>query len=297
MKILVTGCEGQIGYALRRALTPLGVVTGVSRADADLADESAVSKLLRQSQPDLIVNAAAYTAVDKAESEPELAWALNTRLPGQLARWSAEQDAELIHYSTDYVYSGAGNTPWREDDPTSPASVYGRTKCEGDEQVQAINPESVILRTAWVYGARGRNFMRTMLRLGTENDELTIVSDQIGAPTPAWLIAQVTAHVVYRSGINEPLKGLYHLTARGETSWWGFSSEIMHQARAAGVALRVDPANVYPIPTRDYPTPAPRPLNSRLDVSKLERTLAIRMPEWQDALALTLEDWMECETS
>lgn len=292
--ILVTGSEGQVGYALLRALAPLGEVKGLTRADGDLSNPETVKLLLDRYQPSCIVNAAAYTAVDQAESDPGAAEALNARLPEQLAHWAKANNAHLFHYSTDYVYDGSGSRPWREDDATGPLSVYGKTKLAGDQAILDAGIGAVILRTSWVYGSRGRNFMLTMLKLAMERDELNVVSDQWGTPTPAWLIAQVTS-VAVREKLRDrgALEGVYHLTCRGETNWCDFARAIMTEARELGVALKIEAERVKPIPTSEYPAPAPRPLNSRLDVSRIEQSLGLVMPDWRQALQLTVRDWAE----
>lgn len=309
MKILVTGGNGQVGFELKRQLCLLGEVYAPDRAELDLADAAAVEEWLQAHQPTLIVNAAAYTAVDKAEEEPELARRLNAELPAQLAAYSAARGQWLVHYSTDYVYPGDGEAPWQEDSATGPLSVYGQTKLEGDEAVQASGCEQLIFRTSWVYSARGNNFMKTMLRLGRERDALKVVSDQIGVPTPARLIAQVTALALHRLPltihhspltihdspltIHPKMSGFYHLAPRGETSWQGFAGEIFRQAAAMGEELAITPDNVAAIPTAEFPTLAQRPLNSRLSLDKLEQALGIQLPGWQEQLTLTLEEICE----
>ncbi|NVD37113.1 dTDP-4-dehydrorhamnose reductase [Marinobacter lutaoensis] len=289
MNILLLGKTGQVGFELHRLLAPLGTLVAPDRKALDLSDEQAVSAYLADCRPDLIVNAAAWTAVDAAEEQTEAAMRLNRDLPAQLAAYAAAASCRLVHYSSDYVYPGTGTEPWTENSPTGPLNAYGRSKLAGDEAVMASGADCLIFRTSWVYSARGNNFMKTMLRLGQNRPQLQVVADQIGAPTPACLIAQVTALAVY----GRLDRGLYHLAARGETSWHGFAQEIFRQARAFGQSLAVTPERVDPIPTRDYPTPATRPLNSRLDVSKLERALKIRLPDWQPQLALTLAEYLE----
>lgn len=309
MKILVTGGSGQVGFELQRHLCFLGSLLAPSRKELDLADASAVEAWLEREQPDLIVNAAAYTAVDKAEEEPELARRLNAELPAQLAAYSAARGQWLIHYSTDYVYPGSGSRPWREGDPTGPLNTYGQSKLEGDLAVQQSGCRHLIFRTSWVYSARGHNFLRTMLRLGREREGLKVVNDQVGAPTPARLIAQVTALALHRlplvaelvaavpTGVAGPFNRLFHLAPRGETSWHGFACEIFRQAAARGAGLAVSPEAIEAIPSVDYPTPAPRPMNSRLDCGMLEEVLRIRLPSWQEQLALTLGEVFERETA
>ena len=292
MKILVTGSQGQVGQELLKTLAPLGPVIGLSRADGDLADADFVQRLLAHHRPDWIVNAAAYTAVDKAESEAGLAEALNSQLPQQLAAWAKDQGARLVHFSTDYVYAGKGEAAQTEDEPPAPLSVYGRTKLAGDRAILTEAADALIFRTAWVYAARGRNFMRTMLWLAAQRDELRVVADQWGAPTPAWLIAQVTALALRQRQLGRPgLAGVYHLTCRGDTNWYGFAREIIERASALGAELKVKGSKVHPIATGDYPAPAPRPANSRLSVVRLEQALQLQLPDWRDALAVTLRDW------
>lgn len=309
MKILITGGSGQVGFELQRHLCLLGYLLAPSRKELDLADASAVEACLEREQPDLIVNAAAYTAVDKAEEEPELARQLNAELPAQLAAYSAARGQWLIHYSTDYVYPGSGSRPWREGDPTDPPNTYGQSKLEGDLAVQQSGCRHLIFRTSWVYSARGHNFLRTMLRLGRERESLKVVNDQVGAPTPARLIAQVTALALHRLPLAaEPeatsppdeadrLQGLFHLAPRGETSWHGFACEIFHQAAGLGARLALRPGAVEPIPSSAYPTPARRPLNSRLDCGALEAALGVSLPSWQEQLALTLGELLDREAT
>jgi dTDP-4-dehydrorhamnose reductase len=289
MNILVTGANGQVGFELQRHFALLGNVLAPERATLDLADAHTVERYLETHRPQMILNAAAYTAVDKAESEPEQAARLNSELPAQLAEYAAAQGAYLVHYSTDYVYPGDGEAAWHEQSPTQPLSVYGQTKCAGDEAVINSGCQHLIFRTSWVYAARGNNFLKTMLRLGRERDSLAVVNDQIGAPTPARLIALVTLHA-WQQQIES---GVYHLAPNGTTSWHGFASEIFKQAEEAGIALAITPNQVRGIPTAEYPTPATRPLNSRLTLTKLETALGTTMPHWQDQLALTLKEHLD----
>ncbi|XQU09929.1 dTDP-4-dehydrorhamnose reductase [Halomonas sp. LY9] len=295
MTILITGGNGQVGFELQRQFAPLGTVLAPTRQALDLTDASAVEAYLALHRPALILNAAAYTAVDKAESELAQANCLNAELPAQLAAYAAKQGIALVHYSTDYVYPGNGETPWQEDSPTGPLNAYGQTKLKGDEAVATSGATHLIFRTSWVYAARGNNFMKTMLRLGSERESLSIVNDQIGAPTPARLIAQLTLLAFVRQGTEAALmpsipSGIYHLATRGETSWHGFAREIFEQAAASGHTLAISQASLGGIPSVDYPTPAIRPLNSRLQVNKLQAALGVIMPTWQSQLQLTLRE-------
>lgn len=289
MNILLLGQTGQVGFELKRVFAPLGHIVAPTRQALDLLDEQAVASYLQQHQPRLILNAAAYTAVDKAEEEPQVAARLNSDLPAQLAEYAHAHKVALIHYSSDYVYPGTGNQPFNEQAETGPLSVYGKTKLDGDDAIRASGCQHWIFRTSWVYSARGHNFMKTMLRLGKDKTELKVVCDQMGAPTPARLIAQVSL-LSYISNI-EP--GIYHLAPNGETSWQGFAQEIFEQAADRGQTLAIIPEAVKPIPTSDYPTPAQRPLNSRLCLQKIEQALGITMPHWKDQLAQTLEEFLE----
>ncbi|MGP9632689.1 dTDP-4-dehydrorhamnose reductase [Halomonas sp. AOP43-A1-21] len=296
MNIFITGGNGQVGFELQRQFAIFGNILAPTRQELDLTNAQAVDTYLAKHQPALILNAAAYTAVDKAESEPEQARRLNAELPAQLAQYAAQQDITLVHYSSDYVYPGNGETPWQEDSPTGPLSIYGQTKLEGDNAITESGANHLIFRTSWVYAARGNNFMKTMLRLGREREALNIVNDQIGAPTPARLIAQVTAlaftphHSQFTTHIPQ---GIYHLAPRGETSWHGFACEFFSQALKAGKALAITPENTAGIPTSEYPTPAKRPLNSRMNLAKLEAALGVTLPHWQSQLALTLSEYCE----
>ena len=303
MNILITGGNGQVGFELQRQFAIFGNILAPTRQELDLTNAQAVDAYLGEHQPALILNAAAYTAVDKAESEPAQAKRLNAELPAQLAEYAAKHNISLVHYSTDYVYPGDGETPWQEDSPTAPHSVYGQTKLEGDQAVTQSGCQHLIFRTSWVYAARGNNFMKTMLRLGREREALNIVNDQIGAPTPARLIAQATAlafttHNSRFTTHHSPLtihipSGIYHLAPRGETSWHVFACEIFEQARKAGETLAIKPQGAAGIPTAEYPTPAQRPLNSRMNLSKLEAALGVTLPTWQAQLGLTLKEYLE----
>ncbi len=289
MKILLLGKTGQVGFELHRTLAPLGTIIAPSRTELDLMNQQAVADYLELHQPDLIANAAAWTAVDAAEEQPEAARRLNAGLPEQLAKYSAEQGTFLVHYSSDYVYPGNGTAPWQETSKTGPLSTYGQTKLEGDQAIENSGAEHFIFRTSWVYSARGNNFMKTMLRLAKSKSELNIVADQIGAPAPARLIAQISAMAIH----SNIATGLYHLAPAGETSWHGFAQEIFRQAQQADEQLSMGPENAKPIPTSEYPTPATRPLNSRMELTKLETALNIQMPDWQSQLALTLGEYLQ----
>ncbi|HEX6632238.1 MAG TPA: dTDP-4-dehydrorhamnose reductase [Gemmatimonadaceae bacterium] len=289
--ILLTGADGQVGWELRRALAPLGRVAAVRRADADLADEGALRALVREVRPAAVVNAAAYTAVDRAETERALAFAVNGAAPGVLAEEAARLGVPIVHYSTDYVFDGGKGAPYTEDDPVSPLGAYGESKLAGDRAVMASGAPHLILRTSWVYAARGRNFLRTMLRLAHEREELRVVADQRGVPTPARLIAEVTAQLLGRgatgAGFEIPASrwGVHNLAARGETTWHEFAETIVAlDPRREAQRCRA----VTAITTAEFPTPARRPACSVLDPSRLERAFALRMPEWRDGLALVM---------
>ena len=281
MKILLLGKNGQVGWELQRALAPIGHVVALDRQGADLARPDALADTVRTLRPDVVVNAAGYTAVDKAESEPELAHAVNAAAPAALAKAAAAVGAWLVHYSTDYVFDGSGSAPRDESATTGPLSVYGRTKLEGEQAVAASGAKHLIFRTSWVYAARGGNFARTMLRLAADRDSLRVVADQIGAPTGAELIADVTAHAIRAVQARAELAGLYHLAAAGETSWHGYARHVIAWAREHGQAIRVAPDAIQAIPTSDYPSPAARPLNSRLATGKLREAFGLQLPPWQ----------------
>jgi dTDP-4-dehydrorhamnose reductase len=286
MKVLLLGKNGQVGWELQRSLATLAEVIALDGNSpepwrADLANPEALVALVQAVKPDVIVNAAAHTAVDRAESEPDLARTINAVGPGVLAREAAALGAWLVQYSSDYVFDGSGSEPRREDAPTGPLSVYGRSKLEGEELIRASGCRHLILRTSWVYAARGSNFAKTMLKLAAERDTLSVVVDQIGAPTGADLLADVTVHALRRAAAEPALAGTYHCVAAGETSWHGYASLVIEWARAAGQPVQVAPEAVKPIPTSAYPTPAQRPLNSRLDTAKLRRAFGVHLPPWQ----------------
>ncbi|WP_372173048.1 dTDP-4-dehydrorhamnose reductase [Xanthomonas euvesicatoria] len=294
MTTLVIGANGQVGTELLRVLAPLGTVVAASRsgqlADGlsceriDLDELASLDLALNRVRPALVVNAAAYTAVDRAEQERDAAFRANAEAPGVIAQWCARADVPLVHYSTDYVFDGQGTRPYRPDDATAPLGVYGQSKLAGEQAVQAAGGRHLIFRTAWVYAAHGHNFLRTMLRVGAERDVLRVVADQIGTPTPAALIADITAHALRQPG--EP-SGLWHLTAAGQTTWHGFAEAIFAQARARGLLAHAP--RVEAISTADYPTPATRPAYSRLDIHSLQDTFGVRLPDWQDGLSQVLD--------
>jgi dTDP-4-dehydrorhamnose reductase len=284
MKIALFGCGGQVGWELQRALAPLGELTALdfdTTPRADFSQPDALAALVRTLRPDVIVNAAAHTAVDKAESEPEFARTLNALAPGVLAREAAALGAWLVHYSTDYVFDGSGNQPRSEDAQTGPLSTYGRTKLEGEELIRASGCQHLILRTSWVYAARGGNFAKTMLKLAAERERLTVIDDQIGAPTGADLLADVTAHALRMAQQQPQLGGTYHVVAAGETSWHGYARHVIEWARAHGHAVKVAPDAIEPVPTSAFPTPARRPLNSRLSTARLRTAFGLTLPAWQ----------------
>ena len=295
MTILLLGANGQVGHELRRSLGSLGDIVATTRSGlmldgescevADFDHPSTLPDLIRRIAPSVVVNAAAYTAVDKAEDDAEAAFRANAEAPGALALACAAEGIPFVHYSTDYVFDGQGSQPYREDDPTAPLGVYGASKLAGEEAIRSAGGRHLILRTAWVYGLHGHNFLKTMLRLGADRDELRVVADQVGTPTPAALIADVTAELLR---MQDALSGTFHLTPRGETSWHGFAEAIFEEAAARGLIARTP--KVLPIATSDYPTRARRPGYSRLDIGKLEDVLGDPLPEWRIGLQRVLGD-------
>lgn len=285
MKILLLGQHGQVSRELQRSLNGTDELTVLNREQLDLAKPELIRQQVQRLQPELIINAAAHTAVDRAESEPELAFAINASAPGILAEAAAELNVPLIHYSTDYVFDGRQPTPYRERDSTNPLSAYGRSKLAGEQAIQAVGGQHLILRTSWVYSRYGSNFLLTMQRLLQERATLSVVADQIGAPTWAGTIAQATCQMIeqLRSGQTDAW-GLYHLTAQGHTSWYGFASAIAEHLAGQGKPV----ATLKPIASSDYPTAAHRPLNSRLDCSRLQHAWQLQLPTWQAALATCL---------
>ena len=300
MKILLFGKNGQVGWELQRSLAPLAssgqliaLGTDSQTMCGNLTDPTGIQQTVQTVKPDIIINAAAYTAVDKAEKESQLAHTINAVAPAVLAQEASRLNAWLIHYSTDYVFDGSGDQPRTEADVTNPLNVYGETKLAGEKSIIEAGCPHIILRTSWVYAAFGNNFIKTILRLAQERDQLQIVDDQIGAPTGAELIADVTAHIVQslrNQKSNPSVSGLYHLTAQGETSWYGFARFILTQAASANVVLKTSPGNLHPIDSADYPTPAKRPLNSRLNAEKLRQSFHLCLPEWQSGVSRTLTE-------
>lgn len=289
MTVLLFGGNGQLGQELQRALAPLGTLVATTRSGtlpdgsacetADFNEPESLAALLDRVRPEVVVNAAAYTAVDRAEDDRDAAWRANAEAPGVIARWCAAVGVPLVHYSTDYVFDGQGTRPYREDDATAPLGVYGASKLAGEEAIRAAGGRHLIFRTAWVYASHSANFLRTMLRVGAERDVLRVVADQVGTPTPAALIADVTAQALQHAG---GLSGTWHLTATGETSWHGFAEAIFDEAVSTGKLARAP--KVEAITTADYPTPARRPAYSHLDVRKLESDFGIGLPNWQEGL-------------
>jgi dTDP-4-dehydrorhamnose reductase len=292
---LIFGGSGQLGWELRHKLACLGQIDGIEYPKVDFSQPDSIREAVRASEPAVILNAAAYTAVDKAESEPELAAAINGTAPGVLAEEAKRLGSILVHYSTDYVFDGTKQGPYLETDAPNPRNVYGKTKLAGDLAIQAVGCEALILRTSWVYGARGSNFLLTMLRLATERNELRIVDDQIGAPTSSECIAQATADILVQllppvKGGLQGRSGIYNLTCSGETTWFGFAKAFLtSQAESSAAAA----PNLIPIKTSDFPRPAKRPANSRLSCQRIEETFGVRMPDWEDALSLVLETLRE----
>lgn len=292
MKLVLLGAVGQLGWELNRALAPLGQLLALSRTmeGGDLCRMLDVTQTIKQFRPDVIVNAAAYTAVDRAESEPEMARLINAQAPATLAALACEIGAWLVHYSTDYVFDGSGRTPWRETDITGPLNLYGTVKLEGEEAVQESSCKYLILRTSWVYGRWGGNFPKTMLRLAQEKNVIQVVNDQFGAPTGTELLADATAHAI-RIAMHRPgVAGLYHLTAGGETSWYDFAQLILDVAQKQGAKLRLKPRGLSPVATKDYLTAAPRPLNSRLDTHRFTETFDLRLPPWESGVTRVITE-------
>lgn len=282
-KILVTGKNGQVGWELQRTLAPLGQIIALDAEDMDLSDADAIRRKVREIAPHIIVNPAAHTAVDKAEAEPDLAMAINGTASGVLAEEAKKLDALLIHYSTDYVFDGTKASPYVESDSPNPQSVYGKTKLAGEQAIQAVGGKHLILRTSWVYGVHGGNFVKTILRLAKERSELRIVADQYGAPTWARLLAESTAQIMGKYA--EDKSGVYHLTSSGRTNWHEFAEAIVRLARQYDDALKDKPLTIHPIATNEYPLPAKRPANSSLSTEKIRKTFSVELPQWEKDLA------------
>ena len=292
MKILLTGKNGQVGFELQRALAPLGEVVAVDQHECDISNPDAIRQLVAKVAPQVIINPAAYTAVDKAESEQQLAQAINGTAPGVFGEEAARLGALVIHYSTDYVFDGCASGAYLESDTPNPQSVYGKTKLAGEKALQASGADHLIFRTSWVFGAHGANFAKTMLRLAAEREGLKIVADQFGAPTSAALLADVTAQVLgqyKRQGRTGFPFGLYHLVAGGCTTWHEYAQTVVRAALAAGKPLKLTADDIVPITTADYPLPAPRPANSRLDTQRLRETFGLELPAWQSGLGHVLQ--------
>lgn len=297
MKILLFGKNGQVGWELQRSLAPLGELVALGRDSQELCGDFAnldgLARTVRTIAPDVIVNAAAHTAVDKAESEADLARTINALAPSVLAQEAKRSGAWLVHYSTDYVFDGSGDQPWLETDTTGPLNVYGTTKLEGEQLIRQSECKHLIFRTSWVYGARGGNFAKTMLKLAQERDSIKIINDQIGAPTGADLLADVTAHAIRGARQRPELSGLYHLAAAGETSWHGYAGFVLDFARKAGVALNVAPEAIQAVPASAFHTPAGRPHNSRLNTEKLRHTFGLNLPMWQTGVTRMLAEILD----
>ena len=286
MKVLLLGKNGQLGWELQRSLAPLGELVALDRQGApglcgDLGEPDGLAATVRALRPDVIVNAAAYTAVDRAESEPDLARRINAHAPAALAREAAACGALLVHYSTDYVFHGHGQRPWAEDDPTGPLNVYGQTKLAGEQAIVQAGCRHLILRTSWIHAARGGNFARTMLRLARQQPRLTVIDDQWGAPTGAELIADVSAHAIVQLRARPDKAGIYHLAAAGETNWFSYAKHVIAQAQSAQAAIEYAVKDILPIPSSAYPVAAMRPHNSRLDTRKLRTAFDLHLPPWQ----------------
>jgi dTDP-4-dehydrorhamnose reductase len=296
MKLLLLGKNGQVGWELQRSLSTLGEVMALDRHSqdhcGDLTDLCGLAATVRALRPDVIVNAAAYTAVDKAEAERELAYTVNAAAPQVLAQEAQRLGAWLVHYSTDYVFDGSGNRPWTEADAAAPLNVYGASKLEGERLIAASCERHLILRTSWVYGARGGNFVKTMLRLARERETLTVIDDQHGAPTSAELLADVTALVVHQltAGGHDDLAGVYHVAAAGETTWHGYASHVLQQARRIQPSLNLKATEVVPTTTAAFVTAARRPLNSRLDTAKLQSAFRLALPCWEQGVNRVLAE-------
>jgi dTDP-4-dehydrorhamnose reductase len=300
MKILLLGKNGQLGWELQRSLAPLGELIALDRRSqegcGDLTNLQGLAETVQSVRPDVIVNAAAHTAVDKAESEPDLARTINALAVSVLAQEAGKLGAWLVHYSTDYVFDGSGTRPWNETDAPAPLSVYGRTKLEGEQLIAAHCSKHLIFRTSWVYAARGGNFAKTMLRLAQERERLTVIDDQWGAPTGAELLADVSAHAIRHVLLTPQDAGLYHLAASGETTWHGYAKHVLAQAQQAQPAIKLVAKEVLPVATSAFPTPARRPQNSRLNIAKLQAAFGLTLPPWQRGVDRMLAELMVSTT-
>lgn len=290
MKILLFGRNGQLGWELQRSLAPLGELVALGTREAPFTGLEGLARTVATVRPDAIVNAAGYTAVDRAESEPDLAHAINAEAPGVLAAAAREIGAALVHYSSDYVFDGSGEQPWREDDATGPLNAYGRSKLEGEERVRAALPRHLLLRTSWVYAARGGNFAKTMLRLAAERTQLKVVADQFGAPTGAELLADATAHALRALLADASLAGTYHVAASGATSWHAYACFVLAQAQQAGAVLQAGPQQVEAVASAAFPSPARRPHNSRLDTARFRAAFGLALPAWEAGVARMLQE-------
>lgn len=297
MKILVTGKNGQVGFELMRSLAPLGKVVGVDVKECDLAQSAAIDNLLERVRPDVIVNPAAYTEVDKAESEPTIAHAVNAQAPKILARYAARHNIPIIHFSTDYVFDGKKDAPYTEEDDANPRSVYGKTKWLGEDAVRKMAAKHIIIRTSWIFGSHGVNFLKTMLKLAAERDKLSVVSDQYGAPTSARVLADVVASIV--KDLGEPGSyrkyGTYHVASLGEVSWHGYARLVVEKAIELGLKVKMSPEDIKPILSRDYPMPASRPANSRLDTTRVREVFSVDLPGWEDEVERVIRDLVSAQ--
>lgn len=292
MKLLLTGKNGQVGFELQRSLAPLGEILALDMAECDLSNPEAIRQRVADFQPDIIINPAAYTAVDKAETDQDLAYAVNATAPGIFGQEAVKTGALVIHYSTDYVFDGTKQGAYTEEDPPNPQSVYGKSKLAGEQALQQSGANHLIFRTSWVFGAHGANFAKTMLRLALDRESLPVVADQYGAPTSAALLADITAQAIGRYQLQGKAGypfGLYHLVASGVTTWHEYAQAVIRTAIAAGKPLKLTPESIRGITTAEFPLPAPRPANSRLDTSRLQQTLGFTLPPWQNGLEHVLQ--------
>ena len=297
LKILLFGKNGQVGWELQRSLAPLGELIALDFDSHELCGDftnlEGLAKTIRDVEPDIIVNAAAHTAVDKAESEQELAQTINALAPGVLAQEAKRCNAWLIHYSTDYVFDGSGDMPWKETDVTAPLSIYGKTKLEGEKAIIASGCKHLIFRTSWVYATRGSNFAKTMLKLAQERDSLKVIDNQIGAPTGADLLADVTSHAIRIAQQRPEVSGLYHLVASGQASWYEYANTVIDFARQVDIEIKASPEAIQPVPTSAFPTAAKRPMNSRLNTKKLQDTFDLTLPHWQTGVTRMITEFLE----